>query len=90
MNIVKSCLYNLPLSVAHVQPEIVGDPKIRVFTIVTVINEKHAITIQGKGYIRTLHINILEQKMLVFIANVSSAHSTNVCLWTMYYLKKTF
>ena len=31
-----SCSYNLPLSVAHVKLEIVGDPKIRVFTIVTV------------------------------------------------------
>ena len=39
------CFHNLPLSVAHIQEEIVGDPKIGLFAIVTVINEEQFITI---------------------------------------------
>ena len=80
MNTVESCLYNLPLSVAHVQLEIEGDPKSKVFTIVTVINEKNAMLLY------TIQVNVkcthkhTRTKMLVFIANVSSAHYTT-CLF---------
>ena len=85
MNIAQSCLYNLPLSVAHVQPEIVGDPKKRVITIVTVsIKDVLYITMRGRVYV-TSTLNILEQKMLVFITNVTSAYYNLVCFWMPYY-----
>ena len=48
MNTVQSCSYNSPISVAHIQLEIVGNPKVRVFTIVTVIKEKHAMLLPYK------------------------------------------
>ena len=41
------CFHNLPLSVAHIQEEIVGDPRIGMFAIVTVINEEYFFTIQS-------------------------------------------
>ena len=41
------CFHNLPLSVAHIQEEIVGDPRIGMSAIVTVINEEYFITIQS-------------------------------------------
>ena len=45
------CFLNLPHSVAHIQEEIVGDPRIGMFTIVTVINEEYFITIQGMRHV---------------------------------------
>ena len=43
-----SYMYHSPISVAHIQLEIVGDPKVRMFTIVTVIKERHAMLLPYK------------------------------------------
>ena len=56
MNTMRSCSYHSPISVAHVQLEIVlGDPKIRVFTIVTVLIKKSYILSYKAGYMLTAH-----------------------------------
>ena len=49
---MQGCSHSLPLSVAQVQQEIVGDPKIGVFTMGTVSMKKYAVTIQGMVHVK--------------------------------------